>query len=152
MVAMKKPMFFYSLLLTFFLVSCDRENNGTTPTPEKTISILTTNPWKVEKVTDLNGNVINTSALPDDAKKFFGVNIQFYDDKTVKAIDPVARNVVNGGSWDLLDNEKTLDIDIKDFKGTYPINKLERARMSLRHTTVFNGLSFNVYLELVPAL
>jgi hypothetical protein len=147
---MKKLTFILSLLLTVVLVSCDREKNG--PTLEKTVSILTTNPWKVEKITDLNGNVINTALLPDEVKRFFGVNIQFYDDKTVKAIDPIARNVVNGGSWDLLDNEKTLDIDIKDFKGTYPINKLERSRMSLRHSTIFNGLSFDVYLELVPAL
>ena len=98
------------------------------------------------------GNVINTALLPDEAKKFFGANIQFYEDKTVKAIDPIARMVLNGGSWDLLDNAKTLDIDIKDFKGTYPINKLERSRMSLRHTTLYQGLSFDVYLELVPAL
>lgn len=145
-------MFIGFFVLTFCSVGCNRENNGTTPTPGQTISILVTNPWKVEKVTDLNGNTINTSALPDDAKKFFGVNIQFFDDKTVKAIDPVARTVVNGGSWNLLDNEKTLDIDIKDFKGTYPINKLERSRMSLRHTSVYQGLSFEVYLELVPAL
>jgi len=150
--AMKKIMFIGSLLLSLFLVSCKTENNGTTPTPEKSISILITNPWKVEKITDLNGNVINKSLLPTQAQGFFGSNIQFYEDKTVKAIDPVARQVLNGGSWNLLDNEKTLDIDIKDFKGTYPINKLERSRMSLRHSTVFNGLTFEVYLELVPAL
>jgi hypothetical protein len=152
MKAMKKLTFLFSLLLTIVLVSCDRGNNGITPTPEQTVSILTTNPWKVEKITDLNGNVINTALLPDEAKKFFGANIQFYEDKTVKAIDPIARMVLNGGSWDLLDNAKTLDIDIKDFKGTYPINKLERSRMSLRHTTLYQGLSFDVYLELVPAL
>lgn len=149
---MKKIMLVGSLLLTFCFVSCNRENSGTTPTPEKTISILITNPWKVEKITDLNGNVINKSLLPTQAQGFFGTNIQFYEDKTVKAIDPVARQVLNGGSWNLLDNEKTLDIDIKDFKGTYPINKLERSRMSLRHTTLYQGLSFDVYLELVPAL
>lgn len=149
---MKKLTFIFSLLLTVVLGSCDRANNGATPTPEKLISILTTNPWKVEKITDLNGNVINTALLPDDAKKFFGANIQFYEDKTVKAIDPIARDVLNGGSWNLLDNEKTLDIDIIDFKGTYPINKLERSRMSLRHSTVYKGITFDVYLELVPAL
>ncbi|MFN8348706.1 MAG: hypothetical protein U0X91_27145 [Spirosomataceae bacterium] len=139
-------------LLAFVGVSCDRTNNGTTPTPGQTVSILTTNPWKVEKITDLNGNTINKELLPLSAQAFFGANIQFYEDKTVKAIDPVARQVLNGGSWSLLENEKILDIDIKDFKGTYPINKLERSRMSLRHSTVFNGLTFDVYLELVPAL
>jgi hypothetical protein len=149
---MKKIMFIGSLFLTLFLVSCNKDNNGTTPTPEKTVSILVTNPWKVEKITDLNGNVINKDLLPKEAQAFFGSNIQFFEDKTVKALDPVARTVLNGGSWNLLNNEKTLDIDIKDFKGTYPINKLERSRMSLRYTSVYQGLSFDVYLELVPAL
>jgi hypothetical protein len=149
---MKKVMFIGSLLFALFLVSCKSDNNGTTPTPEKTVSILVTNPWKVEKITDLNGNVINKDLLPKEAQAFFGTNIQFFEDKTVKALDPVARTVVNGGSWNLLNNEKTLDIDIKDFKGIYPINKLERSRMSLRYSTVFQGLSFEVYLELVPAL
>lgn len=149
---MKKIMFIGSLLLGLFLVSCNSENSGTTPTPEKTVSILITNPWKVEKITDLNGNVINKELLPASAQAFFGTNIQFYEDKTVKALDPVARTVLNGGSWSFLNNEKTLDIDIKDFKGTYPINKLERSRMSLRYTSVYQGLSFDVYLELVPAL
>ncbi len=148
---MKKLTFIYSLLLTFFLVSCDRSTTEE-PTNEATIRILTTNPWKVDKITDLNGNVINTASLPEQSKALFGINIQFSDDKTVRAIDPVARTVINGGTWNFLDNEKTLDIDIKDLKGQFPINKLERSRMVLLNKITYNGLTFNVNLELVPAL
>ena len=73
--------------------------------------------------------------------------------ETVRALDPVALTVQQGGAWDLLDNSKTLYIDLgKTFKGNYPINKLERARMSLRHTAVYSGLNFDVFLELVPAI
>jgi hypothetical protein len=100
----------------------------------------------------LNGNVINTASLPEQSKALFGINIQFSDDKTVRAIDPIARTVINGGTWSFLDNEKTLDIDIKDLKGQFPINKLERSRMVLLNKITYNGLTFNVYLELVPAL
>ncbi|RDB03329.1 hypothetical protein [Runella aurantiaca] len=148
---MKKLTFIYSLFLTFFLVSCDRTTTDE-PTNEATVRVLTTNPWKVDKITDLNGNVINTASLPEQSKALFGINIQFSDDKTVRAIDPIARTVINGGTWSFLDNEKTLDIDIKDLKGQFPINKLERSRMVLLNKITYNGLTFNVYLELVPAL
>ncbi|MCP1382235.1 hypothetical protein [Runella salmonicolor] len=148
---MKKLTFIYSLLFTFFLASCDRSTTDE-PTNEATVRVLTTNPWKVDKITDLNGNVINTASLPEQSKALFGINIQFSDDKTVRAIDPVARTVINGGTWNFLDNEKTLDIDIKDLKGQFPINKLERSRMVLLNKINYNGLTFNVYLELVPAL
>ncbi len=147
---MKKQTFIYSLLLAFFLMGCNNDTDN--PSPETTARVLTTNPWKVDKITDLNGNVINTSALPEDSKALFGINIQFNDDKTVKAIDPVARTVINGGTWNFLDNEKILDIDIKDLKGQFPINKLERSRMILLNKIKYNNLTFEVYLELVPAL
>lgn len=148
---MKKLTFIYSFVLTFFLLSCNRTTTGE-PSNETTVRVLTTNPWKVDKITDLNGNVINTAALPEQSKALFGINIQFSDDKTVRAIDPIARTVINGGTWSFLDNEKILDIDIKDLKGQFPINKLERSRMVLLNKIVYNGLTFQVYLELVPAL
>lgn len=148
---MKKSAFIYSLLLVFFLISCDRTTPGE-PTDETTARVLTTNPWKVDKITDLNGNVINIAALPEASKALFGINIQFSDDKTVRAIDPIARTVINGGTWNFLDNQKVLDIDIKDLKGQFPINALERSRMVLLNKINFNGLSFDVYLVLVPAL
>ncbi|MCU0339784.1 MAG: hypothetical protein MUE30_07855 [Spirosomaceae bacterium] len=150
---MKRLTHFCSFLFVIFLMSCERTGQEN-PTPDSTTkNVLVTNPWKLEKITDANGNTINPDLLPAEGKAFFGVNIQFKEDKTVRAIDPVARQVVNGGVWDLLDGNKTLDIDLgANFKGKYPINALERSRMSLRNTMVFNGLKFDVNLELVPAL
>ncbi|AEI50951.1 hypothetical protein [Runella slithyformis] len=148
---MKKSAFILSLLFAFFLMGCNRNSPGE-PTDETSARVLTTNPWKVDKITDLNGNVINPSALPESSKALFGINIQFSDDKTVRAIDPVARTVINGGTWNFLDNQKVLDIDIKDLKGQFPINTLERSRMVLLNKVIFNGLNFEVYLVLVPAL
>ena len=154
MKAMKKLMSICAVLLAFALGGCNRQSSDVTPTDsETTTRVLTTNPWKLDKITDLNGNVINPNLLPPEGKSFFGVNILFSEDKTVRAIDPIARTVVNGGSWDFLDDAKALNIDLgKDFKGKYPINKLERSTMSLRNTMEFNGIKFEVNLELVPAL
>lgn len=149
---MKKITHFCSILFVVFLMSCDKAGNET-PEPSAVKNVLVTHPWKLEKITDSNGNAINPDLLPAEGKAFFGVNIQFNEDKTVRAIDPIARQVVNGGVWDLIEENKTLDIDLgANFKGKYPINTLERSRMSLRNTMTFNGLKFDVNLELVPVL
>jgi len=148
---MKRLAYFYSLLLVCFLVSCVKTDNNN-PEPTTTTDILVTNPWKVDRITDLNGNVINSAALPTEAKAMFGINIQFNQDKTVRAIDPVAKSVVNGGTWDLLDNNQILDIDVSQLKGKFPINQLSRSRMTLKYNVTYNGVTFNVNLELVPAL
>ncbi len=151
---MKKWSLICFVFISVFLANCKKVEVTDTPTMTETaVSVLTTNPWKVAKITDLNGNAIDKNLLPTEVKSFFEVYIYFKEDKTVRALDPVALTVQQGGVWDLLDNAKTLLIDLgKTFKGNYPINKLERARMSLRHTAVYNGLNFDVYLELVPAI
>ncbi|MFN4145606.1 MAG: hypothetical protein ACK4GN_07265 [Runella sp.] len=142
-----------SLFLVLFLGSCKNDSPSIPSNTATAVRILTTRPWKVERITDLNGNTINPSLLPKEAKFFFEADIHFSEDKTVRAIDPVARKVVNGGSWDLLNNNTILKIDLSEsFKGEYPINVLERSRMSLRNTLDFEGVKFNVNLELVPVL
>lgn len=148
---MKKVALICIIFSTILMVSCEQSS---TPDPDtQTVSsILVQNAWKVERITDANGNVLNTTNLPNEAQALFGINIQFFNDKTVKAIDPIARMVLNAGTWALLDQDKTLDIDIKDLKGKFPINKFERTRMILGYQVLFNGVNFNVNLELVPAV
>ncbi len=148
-----------SLFLALFIVglsSCVKDN-GSTPDPTQTTTTtltqtLVTNPWKVDKVTDAGGALINPNNLPTESKALFGINIQFYDDKTVRALDPIARTVVNGGKWDFLDNNSALDIDISQLKGQFPIVSLKKERMILKNKVVVSGLTFDVLLELVPSI
>ncbi|MEZ4905156.1 MAG: hypothetical protein R2822_27115 [Spirosomataceae bacterium] len=150
---MKKRIVFYFVLLAIPFQSCIKTEPNPIPTAETIVSVLTTNAWKMDKITDLNGNAINVDLLPTEAKFFFGVNIQFRDDNTVRATDPVDRRLVNGGVWAFKNDNKTLYIDLnKDFKGDYLINKLTRSNMSLRNTMEMNGIKFEVNLELVPSL
>jgi hypothetical protein len=150
---MKNIVVIALILSSCFLISC-KKNTGTDPQSETLTATktLVTNPWKVNKITDLSGNTINPSALPTEAKALFSINIQFLEDKTVRALDPVSKSVVNGGKWDLLDSDKILDIDVAQLKGKYPIVEMTRTKMILRNSIVFEGVTFNVNLELVPAI
>jgi hypothetical protein len=146
---MNKIIAFAFILSTCFLVSCSEK---TTAEPITITQTLVTNPWKVNKITDMSGATINQSSLPTEAKAMFGVNIQFLEDKTVRALDPVSKSVVNGGKWNLLDNDQTLDIDVAQLKGKYPIVEMTTSKMVLKTSIVYSGVTFNVNLELTPAL
>jgi hypothetical protein len=150
---MNKIVKLLCLLALVAATSCQRtvtaEEDQTQAT---TTRVLVTNPWKIDKITDANGTTIPLSSLPAESRALFGINIQFFEDKSVRAIDPVSRTVVNGGSWQFLDEEKTLDIDVSQLKGKFPILNLSRTRMVLRNRIQFNGLPFDVNLELVPSI
>jgi hypothetical protein len=152
---MKKTALLLAIYAFISLSACNT-TSGDAPvlTTQTTTETLVTNPWKIEKITDTNGSTINPSSLPAESRALFSVNIQFNNDKTVRAIDPVARTIVNGGKWDLLDvnNVKLLDIDISQLKGQFPIVSIKKERMVLKNTTSINGFSFEYNLELVPVL
>ena len=149
---MKSLAIFFILGISFWGLSCTKTTDSPATEVETTTRTLVTNPWKIDRVTDASGNVINTSNLPAESRALFGINIQFNEDKTVRAIDPTSKSIVNGGSWDFADNQQALNIDVSQLKGLFPIVKLERSRMVLRNKVQFNGLAFDVNLELVPAL
>ena len=127
---MKKITYFLSIIVLFSVFGCVKtDSSNSIPTPNAVITLteaLVTYPWKVDKITDANGGLINPNSLPEQSKALFGINIQFYDDKTVRALDPIARTVVNGGKWGFLDENKTLDIDISQLKGQFPIVSLKK--------------------------
>jgi hypothetical protein len=150
---MKKIALLLAIYTVFGLSAC-KTTNGTDPIPTaQTITeTLVTTAWKIDKITDPSGSTINPSNLPAESRALFGVNIQFNNDKTVRAIDPVARTIVNGGKWDISTDNQTLDIDISQLKGKFPIVSLKKDRMVLKNNVVVSGLTFAVNLELVPAL
>jgi hypothetical protein len=145
---------FWLLMMCFCILMAGCEKKTTEPdSPTTTISrTIVTNPWKINRITETNGTVINMNSLPAESKALFGINIQFFEDKTVRALDPVSKSVINGGRWDLIDNDKTMDIDVSQLKGKYPIVELSKSKMVLRNKIPFGGVSFEVNLELVPAL
>lgn len=152
---MNKLAFLLSIIVFAFVSGCNTTTENPTPTPTPTetlVQTLVNYPWKVDKVTDANGNIINPSTLPAEANALFSINIQFSDDKTVRALDPVAKTVVNGGKWDFLESNKILDIDISQLKGQFPIVSLKKDRMILKNKVTFGGLTFDVNLELVPSI
>ncbi len=150
---MKKIAFLLSICAVVSLSAC-KTTNGTDPiTTAQTITeTLVTTAWKVDKITDTNGTIINPNNLPAESRALFGVNIQFNDDKTVRAIDPVARTIVNGGKWGISADNQILDIDISQLKGQFPIVSIKKDRMILKNNISVSGLTLTVNLELVPAL
>jgi hypothetical protein len=150
---MKKIALLFAIYAVVSLSAC-KTTSGDDPAPstQTVTETLVTTAWKIDKITDASGSTINPSNLPAESRALFGVNIQFNNDKTVRAIDPIARTIVNGGKWDISSDNQTLDIDISQLKGQFPIVSLKKNRMILKNNVAVSGLTFTVNLELVPAL
>ena len=80
------------------------------------------------------------------------IDIQFFDNNVTKAIDPYSKQVVNGGTWYLIDNNQVLDIEVSQFKGKFNIKELSRSKMTLANTVPVNGITQEAHLVFEPVI
>jgi len=134
--------------------SCDRktadpEDPNNLATKEK---VLITNPWRLVNVTDASGKAIPQNQLGLETLAIYFFDIQFFDNNVTKALDRTSRQVVNGGTWYLLENKSVLDIEINQFKGQFGIKELTRAKLSLSNQIPVNGVSQQANLVFEPVV
>ena len=138
------------LLSVFFFVSCKRD---TQLSPASAEALLKSNAWKVDRIVDIKTNLaIPPSILPIEAAALFAVDIQFKENNKTVAIDRVSKQPINGGTWFLLDQNQTLDIDVSQLKGKFPLKELSSSKMILNYKINAFGGNYDVFLELVPSL
>lgn len=125
-------------LLTF---SCQDKNNPDPQTTQVKSEILIRNQWRMKDVTDTNGKSIPQNQLSFETTAIYLFDIQFFENNVTKAIDRVSKQVVNGGTWYLIDGEQTLDIEVSQFKGKFGLKELTSSRMVLVNSVPVNGVS-----------
>jgi hypothetical protein len=134
--------------------SCDKktadpEDPNNLATKEK---VLITNPWRLVNVTDASGKAIPQNQLGLETLAIYFFDIQFFDNNVTKALDRTSRQVVNGGTWYLLENNSVLDIEINQFKGQFGIKELTRAKLSLSNQIPVNGVNQQANLVFEPVV
>lgn len=140
------------LLLTTGLMACS-DTNSPAPTAASQTELLVGNNWRVSNVTDASGATLNRNRLNLTTNLLFDLNMQFRNDNTVRALDPTQGNiVVNGGTWTLATDNKSIDVDVKQFKGNFPLIELNRSKMILRQSAPVDGKDTPINLEFSPAL
>ncbi|MPR36671.1 hypothetical protein [Salmonirosea aquatica] len=149
---MKEPkLYIIYVLLLVFATACDK-NTTTDPQVTDKGKVLINNPWRLTSVTDANGKAIPSNQLNIETQAIYLFDIQFFDNNVTKALDRTSKQVVNGGTWYLIDDNQVLDIEVSQFKGKFPIKELSRSKMSLVNSVPVNGVTQEARLVFEPVI
>ncbi len=144
----------FSLLIVGLLsASCDKnETDPKQPDTSAKSKILITNPWRLSDVTSPTGTTIPVNRLDIQTRAIYAMDIQFFDNNVAKALDKTSRQVVNGGTWYLKENDQVLDIEISQFKGNFGVKELSRNKMSLNTQVPIEGVDTPAVLVFTPVV
>ena len=149
---MKLPkLYILAVLLMGLTVSCDKDTK-TGPQETDKGKVLITNPWRLVGVTDASGKAIPQNQLNIETQAIYLFDIQFFDNNVTKALDRTSKQVVNGGTWYLIENNEILDVEVSQFKGKFPIKELSRSKMTLSNTVPVNGVNQEARLVFEPVI
>ena len=135
-------------------MSCKKDDPNTpAPTTNSQTELLVAHNWIVTRVTTPDGQDINRSRLNLATQVLFSLNMQFRANGTVRALDPNASNtVINGGTWVLTPDSKSIDVVVTGFTGNFPVVQLDRSTLILRQTAPVDGKNADINLVFAPSL
>lgn len=140
------PVLFFSLLV----LSC--KDKDETPQPTAKNKILVNYPWRLSAVTDLSGKSIPDNQLDNQTQGIKKMDIQFQQNATVRAFDQESNQVINGGTWNLIDDDKTLDIKIIGFSGEFGLQELTNSTMKLKSKMTVAGVEQEALMVFQPVI
>jgi len=142
------PVLFFSLLV----ISCKDKDNNETPEPTAKSKILVNYPWRMSSVRDLSGKSISDNQLDSETMGIKKMDIQFQQNATVRAFDQGTSQVVNGGTWSLINDGKTLDIKIIGFSGEFGLEELTNTTMKLKSKMPIGGVEQEAIMVFQPVI
>lgn len=147
---MRRLKLFAFALLTVVGAACDRNTNPTPGTDQKA-EILKSTGWKLDRVTTPGGQTINSTRLSRETQAIFEVNVEFRNPDITRAVDRVTKQVLNGGTWYLRENETILDVNVTGFKGKFQVVEISRTKLVIRNQIPVDGTTQDANLEFSPA-
>lgn len=142
---MKNTLF---LFVALFIFACKKDETVTEPT-----KIISANFWKLDRFADTDGKTLSQNQLNSQAQALFGLDYEFRDDNVTRAKDRITKQILNAGTWYLLDANQTLDIDILGFKGKFKVVEISKSKLVLQaeNNKMISAGQF-VNMEFLPAL
>jgi len=136
-------------LLGLATTACDRDNPTPTGTDDKA-QLLKSTVWKLDRVATPDNQTISPGRLNVETQAIFNVNIEFRDPDITRAIDQASKQVVNGGTWKLAENNTILDVDVTGFKGKFKLAELSRTKLVLGNSIPVDGQFREANMEFSP--
>lgn len=140
-------------VILFSLGSCGSKDNDDSVKPTEKSKILVNYPWRMSSVTDLNGKAISDNLLSADTKAIGSyMDIQFLANNVTKALEQNTSQVINGGTWYLIDNNATLDIVITGFSGKFGVVELTNSKLRLQSSMPVGGVATQTIMVFEPVI
>ncbi|GAB2772685.1 hypothetical protein GCM10027275_14510 [Rhabdobacter roseus] len=150
---MKRFLNFATIFTLLWLsTGCERNNpepNAKLTPQERT---LVNYPWRLVDVTDANGRSIPQNQLNLETQLIYLFDIQFFENNITKALDRVSRQVINGGTWYLVEDAKVLDVEVSQFKGKFAVGELSSSKLTLKNKVPVNGVEQDANLVFQPVV
>lgn len=143
-----KKIFALVILSVAFWGCKDKNNNN----PASTTELITANGWALDRITSVDKQPISSSKLNASTILIYGLDIQFKDNNIVRAADKVSKQIINAGTWFLVDSEKAVNVDVTGFKGKFDIVEITRTKLILKNRVPVSGTDTDAYMEFIPNL
>lgn len=149
---MKNRFYVFALLLTGLITNCTEKNTPGEPvTAQLRTERLVANNWRISQISDVNGKGYTDSQLSLNTLAIKYLDFQFKSDNTVRASDSKTRQILNGGTWYLVDENAALDIKVTGFQGKFPVIELTKSKLILRQVDRISGVANTpINLEFAP--
>lgn len=136
------------LSMVLFVFGCKKTETITEPK-----KVISANFWKLDRFADVEGKTLSQNQLNSQAQALFGLDYEFRNDNVTRAKDRITKQILNAGTWYLLDANQTLDIDILGFKGKFKVIEISKNKMVLQaeNNKMISAGQF-VNMEFLPAL
>lgn len=148
-----RQLFNLSSLLVLVLLSVSCKDKNETPMATEKDKILINYPWRMSAVTDVSGTVIPANKLNGQTQSIGkDMDIQFLKNNVTKALDRGSSQVINGGTWYLIDEAKTLDINIIGFAGQFGVVELTNSKLRLKSKMPVSGVEQETIMVFEPVI
>ena len=96
---------------------------------------------------------MSQNQLNSQAQALFGLDYEFRNDNVTRAKDRITKQILNAGTWYLINSNQVLDIDILGFKGQFKLVEISKTKLVLQaeNNKMISAGQF-VNMEFVPAL
>lgn len=115
--------------------------------------VMTSKLWKLDRFSDTDNKTLTQNQLNSQAVGLFGLEIEFRENNVTRARDRQTKQIVNTGTWYLIENNKYIDIDAQGIKGKFELVLVQKDKLIIRaenNKQLATGQYVN--LELVPSL
>lgn len=136
------------LVLLSGIYACKKPGDGVSP--NDTAGLLSANSWQLDRYTDTSGKFIpNTDLKNAQAVALYGLVFEFKAGSETRAFDKLTKNIVNKGTWSLIDENKTMEIKITGFDGKFKVVSISKGKLILQTNpgSFLTGIGSDINLE-----